>query len=246
MKKNLTLAVAVLCMTVLLLAHGAPAFAQDENHKVGEITLNPEDAKNIFKKPGYSPYPDRNFPTRVYFGDTHLHTSVSTDAFGFGNMLSPEDGYRFARGEIVRAATGDCVWLSRPLDFVVVADHAESYGTMIEVYRGNPNLLTDPTLRRWHQMLNAGSDEAFKAISDWPDRLLAGTLPEAMLNKGFFRTQWCDHVELTDPDFDPDHTAFYYVHVLQIPTPRYSLLDAIALQMDYRETGQPATIQERA
>jgi len=49
-----------------------------------------------------------------------------------------------------------------------------------------------------------------------------------------------------DPDFDPGQTAVYYVRVLQIPTPRYSLLDSIALQIDYRETGQPATIQERA
>jgi hypothetical protein len=49
-----------------------------------------------------------------------------------------------------------------------------------------------------------------------------------------------------DPDFDPDQSAVYYVRVLQIPTPRYSLLDSIALQIDYRETGQPATIQERA
>ncbi len=49
-----------------------------------------------------------------------------------------------------------------------------------------------------------------------------------------------------DPDFDANQRAFYYVRVLQIPTPRYSLLDAIALQIDNRETGQYPTIQERA
>ncbi len=49
-----------------------------------------------------------------------------------------------------------------------------------------------------------------------------------------------------DPDFDPKQPAFYYARVLQIPTPRHSLLDAIALGMDVGETGRPATIQERA
>ena len=50
----------------------------------------------------------------------------------------------------------------------------------------------------------------------------------------------------TDPDFDPTQYAFYYVRVLQIPTPRYSLLDSIALGMDWQDTNRPATIQERA
>ncbi len=50
----------------------------------------------------------------------------------------------------------------------------------------------------------------------------------------------------TDPDFDPGVRAFYYVRVLEIPTPRHSLYDAIALGMDPKETGHPATIQERA
>jgi hypothetical protein len=50
----------------------------------------------------------------------------------------------------------------------------------------------------------------------------------------------------TDPDFDPAVSAFYYVRVLQIPTPRHSLYDAIALGIDPKETGHPATIQERA
>jgi hypothetical protein len=49
----------------------------------------------------------------------------------------------------------------------------------------------------------------------------------------------------TDPDFDPEQAAFYYVRALEIPTPRYSLLDALALGIDVKETGRPATIQER-
>jgi hypothetical protein len=49
-----------------------------------------------------------------------------------------------------------------------------------------------------------------------------------------------------DPSFDPGVRAFYYVRVLQIPTPRHSLYDAVALGIDPKETGHPATIQERA
>jgi hypothetical protein len=48
-----------------------------------------------------------------------------------------------------------------------------------------------------------------------------------------------------DPDFDPEQSAFYYARVLQIPTPRYSLLDAIEMGIDVGETERPATIQER-
>ncbi|MCX2743892.1 DUF3604 domain-containing protein [Mangrovivirga sp. M17] len=49
----------------------------------------------------------------------------------------------------------------------------------------------------------------------------------------------------TDPDFNPSQNAFYYVRVLEIPTPRYSLLDAIELGIDVKETNHPETIQER-
>ena len=48
----------------------------------------------------YSPYVGQDFPKNVYFGDTHLHTSLSFDAFGDGNTSkSPEEAYRFAKGE---------------------------------------------------------------------------------------------------------------------------------------------------
>jgi hypothetical protein len=50
----------------------------------------------------------------------------------------------------------------------------------------------------------------------------------------------------SDPDFDPTKRAFYYIRVLEIPTPRTTLFDTIALGVDPEESGNPATIQERA
>jgi hypothetical protein len=76
----------------------------------------------------YSPYPEQNFPNQVFFGDTHLHTSYSTDAGMVGAIVGPEEAYRFARGEEVKSNNGLRAKLRRPLDFLVVADHAENLG----------------------------------------------------------------------------------------------------------------------
>jgi hypothetical protein len=76
----------------------------------------------------YSPAVGQNFPTRVFWGDTHLHTSYSTDAGMAGATLGLDEAYRFARGEEVRSHTGQRVKLRRALDFLVVADHAELLG----------------------------------------------------------------------------------------------------------------------
>jgi hypothetical protein len=62
--------------------------------------------EEVFEKPSYSPYADRNFPDSVYWGDTHLHTTLSFDAGAFGNRLGPEDAYRFARGDEVTSTGG--------------------------------------------------------------------------------------------------------------------------------------------
>ena len=66
--------------------------------------------------------------TQLYFGDTHLHTSYSVDAGMVGDRLGPDEAYRFARGEEVVSSTGQPVRLSRPLDWLVVADHSDGMG----------------------------------------------------------------------------------------------------------------------
>jgi len=89
----------------------------------------------------YSPYLNIGYPQRVFWGDTHTHTSFSTDAGMIGNRLGPDDAYRFARGEIVVASNGVRARLQRPLDFLVVADHAENLGLAPMIAEKNPDLL---------------------------------------------------------------------------------------------------------
>ena len=125
----------------------------------------------------YSPYAGKAYPTQVYFGDTHNHTANSGDAFMGGNRLSPEQAYRFARGEEVVSSSGVPVKLSRPLDFLVVADHAEGLGIMYQVYDGNPALTSDPTLARWGKALKEGGEAAAKAANELVSAQAQGTLP---------------------------------------------------------------------
>ena len=146
-------------------------------------TLYPEQTAPLYKSPGYSPYAGRNFPTRVLWGDTHLHTANSLDAAAFGNTLGPEPAYRFARGEEVVSSSGQTVRLSRPLDFLVVADHAEGLGSVEELKKGNPSLMADPTLRRWHDLMAAGGESAFKAAFEIVRSVGTGTTPQALISK---------------------------------------------------------------
>jgi hypothetical protein len=132
---------------------------------------------------GYSPYAGRSFPSKVYFGDTHNHTANSGDAFMGGNRLSPEQAYRFARGEEVVSSTGIPVKLSRPLDFLVIADHAEGLGIMYQVYEGNPSLMTDPTLVKWNQAMRGTPEMQATTQNEVTSAQAQGTLPPVIKDK---------------------------------------------------------------
>ena len=119
-------------------------------------TLTAEKVGKSFPAIPYSPYADRNFPTRPLFGDTHLHTAFSMDAGAFGARLGPRDAYRFARGEEIMASSGQPAKLSRPLDFLVVADHSDNMGFFPDLFAGKPEMLADPTGRKWYDMIQSG------------------------------------------------------------------------------------------
>jgi hypothetical protein len=118
----------------------------------------------------YSPFVERTatnnrFAEGLYWGDTHLHTAYSTDAGMIGAILSPDDAYRFAKGEEVTSNTGQRTRLVRPLDFLVVSDHAENLGLAPYIAESNPDLLRTEYGRRFHDLVKAG--KGYEAFTLW-------------------------------------------------------------------------------
>ena len=177
----------------------AGLFAQ----QVGEMTMDMKEGENIHKKKGYSPYAGRYFPTQVYWGDTHLHTSNSLDARAFGTTLGPEEAYRLARGEEITATHGEKVKLSRPLDWLVVADHSDGMGAMNEIIKGNPNLMNDPTVKDWYTRINEGGKTALMATMDVINSFALGKIPPILLDEEFSQTIWDRYIETAEKYNDP-------------------------------------------
>lgn len=123
----------------------------------------------VLGKKEYSPYLNDNFPQRVFWGDTHVHTAYSTDAGMVGNRLGPDEAYRFARGEAVVSSAGVRARLQRPLDFLVVADHAENLGLAPMIAESNPELLQTAFGREIHGLVTAGKH--WDAYRLWGDGL---------------------------------------------------------------------------
>ena len=196
MKRTIFTILALIVGAVL----AAPVVADQQ---AGEMTLDEKEAAQYFRTRGYSPYADRGFPTRPLWGDTHLHTSNSPDAFAFGNRLGPEEAYRFARGETVTSSTGQRAQLSRPLDFLVVADHGVAMGVVAEVYKGNPSLMRDPELKRWYTMMNESPEKGVEAAGEMIAAGSQGKLPAAIFDPKIARTIWNAYTETAERFNDP-------------------------------------------
>jgi hypothetical protein len=134
-------------------------------------------AKTKDGKP-YSPYAGQSHPVRPYFGDTHLHTSFSMDAGAFGARVGPRDAYRFARGEEIMASSGQPVKLSSALDFLVVSDHSDNMGFAPDLIAGKPEVLADPTGKRWYDLIQSGKGN--QAALELIGAFSQGTLPKAL------------------------------------------------------------------
>ena len=189
----------------LALGLTGPAMAQDSG------TLTPKEAAKLYPdKPLYSRYAGRDFPTRPFFGDTHLHTSFSMDAGAFGARLGPRDAYRFARGEQVTSSSGQPVKLSRPLDFLVVADHSDNMGFFPDLLAGKPEVLADPTGKKWYDLVQSGkgAEAAIEIIvafshNKFPDDLMYFPGTSA------YKNAWQKTIEAAEEFNDPGRfTAF--------------------------------------
>ena len=148
--------IGISAIAALLLA--SPASAQ--------FVPSEESIQTLYPGKAYSPYAKRAFPSRVFWGDTHLHTGQSMDAGLFGNTTGPETAYRFARGEEVTSATGQPVKLARPLDWLVLTEHSDGMGMITDLASGAPNIVASEQGARWAAGLAEGGEASAAAALD--------------------------------------------------------------------------------
>ena len=140
-----------------------------------------ESLSELYPGKTYSPYAQRRFPDRVYWGDTHLHTGLSVDAGLFGARLGLDDAYRFARGEEVVSSSGQPARLGRPLDWLVIADHSDAMGFFNDLAAGSPNILGYEQGQRWYDGMQAGGDASAAAALDLITTFSQGKINPEML-----------------------------------------------------------------
>ena len=178
-----------------------------------QVPLPPDGEKGLasaYTGKSYSPYAGRGFPSQVYWGDTHLHTSYSMDAGAFGNRLGLDEAYRFARGEEVTSATGVQAKLSRPLDFLVIADHSDNMGFFPDLFAGKPHILKEPKGKDWYNRIKGG--EGVGVALELIGMFSQGKLPEALMytpDSKPYKSAWAKTVEAADRFNEPEKfTAF--------------------------------------
>jgi len=169
-----TFASTIIASLIAFCVVAAPAAAQ--------IIPSKESLSGLYHGKAYSPYARRSFPGQVFWGDTHLHTRLSADAGLFGNTLGLEEAYRFARGEEVTASSNQPVKLSRPLDWLVIADHSDAMGFAEDIAKGAPNILKYPDGKRWYEGMQAGGQKAADAAIDLITKFSQQKLPPGMLD----------------------------------------------------------------
>ena len=181
-------------LPLLIVTLALPAMGQDAHPDKAGVT-------SAHAKKEFSPYAGRDFPTRVFWGDTHLHTAVSVDA-GTMCRIGQEDAFRFARGEEITTTHGLRAKLSRPLDWIVISDHAEMYGLMPQLLKGDPEILATEKGRRWYDMMQTGDrDQIFNAAMEIVASLSKKDPP--IKNEKAVKNAWRAYTALADRYNEP-------------------------------------------
>ncbi|MFT4542626.1 MAG: hypothetical protein ACI835_005094 [Planctomycetota bacterium] len=164
-----------------LFATSAVAFLALSTLATAQLTPTKETLSDAYTGKAYSPYAKRSFPSRPLWGDSHLHTGLSMDAGLFGCTLGVAEAYQLARGEEIMASSGQPVKLSRPLDWLVVADHSDGMGMVQDIAAGTPEVMKSEQGRRWAAGMKAGGEEGVKAALD-----LISTFSQAKMDPEMF------------------------------------------------------------
>jgi hypothetical protein len=195
--KNMKSLINTLSLVVVLFTFVSCGDGKKEKEKATETTKE-KVSENEVKS---------NVLNDVYWGDTHLHTDLSLDAGAFGNRIGMDEAYRFALGQEVTATTGIKAKLSRPLDFLVIADHSDGMGLFPGLLTGSGFIMTTPEGKRWKKMIDEGN--AAEATMDIITNFGAGTLSFKTNDKEMMRPVWEKVVEAAEKYNNPGKfTAF--------------------------------------
>ena len=124
----------------------------------------------------YSTGVGKDYPMKLLWGDTHLHSNQSADAYTIGNSnLTPSDAFRFARGEEVVSEIGLRAKLRVPLDFLMVSDHATFLGMFKRIENRDPKILKTPLGKRWRKYMDEEDPNLFLEFVEGLDGRLDDT-----------------------------------------------------------------------
>ena len=162
--------------------------------------------------------PASNANRNAYFGDLHVHTNYSFDAFAFGTVASPYDAYRFAKGEAIKHPSGFDVQLNAPLDFYAVTDHAMFLGAVKAAADTSTVFSRQDHVQGLHN-LNAPENQNFESVPQritafstfLPDTLAkvaSGSIDPDLVNQ-IAKDAWTDTIRAAEAFNDPgDFTTF--------------------------------------
>jgi hypothetical protein len=145
------------------------------------------------------PHMQNTFPSKLLWGDTHIHTNLSFDAnFSNGYRVGPEEAYKLARGELVQGNLGMPVQLAKPLDFVAIADHAVNMGLVQAVWDKSDLVQSQPDFNRWYQILQ----QARERDGDVIDLIIQASRPPAevtpLQTEAVIADAWSQSIALAD------------------------------------------------
>jgi len=141
------------------------------------------------------------------YGNVHVHTNLSFDAFTNGTVTTPADAYRWARGEVIQGdKAGAQFQIRSPLDFYAVSDHAEMLGTFVEMTNPDSAISQTPMAER---VLSEDQNTAMQAFAEILRDMSSGNLDPAFSDPAISRSAWSGMIETADAYYEPgEFTTF--------------------------------------
>jgi hypothetical protein len=147
--------------------------------------------------------PAERAKSKVFFGDLHLHTAFSFDAYLFKTTATPDDAYDFAQGKPLKSPNGGTVTIDRPLDFLAVTDHSENMGVMRASADPSSPLYNTPLAQQARDPDPQVSGGAFKTIIAAAKSGKVASLFDPALSKSAVEDAWAREIAAANRAYKP-------------------------------------------